>query len=68
MARAFAREGARVVLAARRRDALAEAAAEIRRREGPAEGLAEVMPVDATDSRAVEEHLVAVTERWGRCR
>ena len=61
VARAFAREGARVVLAARRRAPLEEAAADIRSRDG----LAEVMPVDATDPQAVEEHLQAVAERWG---
>jgi 7-alpha-hydroxysteroid dehydrogenase len=60
VARAFAREGARVVLAARRREPLEEAAADIR----SCDGLAEVMPVDATDPQAVEQHLQAVTERW----
>lgn len=61
VARAFAREGALVVLAARRREPLDSAAADIRSRDG----LAEVMPVDATDPGAVMLHLNAVADRLG---
>jgi len=61
VARAFAREGARVVLTARRREPLEETAADIRSRDG----LAVVMPVDAADPQAVEKHLQAATDRWG---
>jgi 7-alpha-hydroxysteroid dehydrogenase len=61
VARAFAREGARVVLAARRRAPLDEISKEI---EGHG-GLAEVSTVDATDPRAVNAHLQEVTDRCG---
>jgi len=61
VARAFAREGATVVLAARRREPLEAVAADIHSRDG----LALVMPVDATDLRAVEQHLRAVADRFG---
>ena len=52
VAKAFAREGARVFLAARNRDKLQAVAAEIR----ATGGRAEVAPVDATDKDAVEAH------------
>ena len=61
VARAFSREGSRVILAARRPEPLGEIAEDIRGHGG----LAEVMPVDATDARAVESHLGAVTDRFG---
>lgn len=61
VARAFAREGARVVLAARGRDRLEAIADEIRR----AGGVADVMPVDATDQQAVEAHLTEAAARAG---
>lgn len=61
VARAFAREGARVVLAARRREPLDEVSKDI----GRSGGLAEVMTVDATDRIAVQRHLDEVTHRLG---
>ena len=61
VARAFAREGAMLVLAARGREALDRVATDIRSRDG----LAEVMPVDATDPRSVMLHLNEVTEHFG---
>lgn len=61
VARAFAREGARVVLAARGRDGLEAVAEEIRRTGGKAE----VAPVDATDRDAVEAHLAGIVDRAG---
>ncbi len=61
VARAFAREGSNVVLAARRREPLEGVSANIR----SLGGLAEVMPVDATDPHAVEHHLNEVAERVG---
>ena len=61
MARAFSREGSRVVLAARQREPLDEVSKDITSHGG----LAEVMPVDATDARAIERHLEAVTTRFG---
>jgi len=62
VARAFAWEGARVVLVARRRDRLAAMAEEIR----AAGGRAEVAPIpDAKDPAAVKAHLDAVTDRVG---
>jgi 7-alpha-hydroxysteroid dehydrogenase len=56
VAKAFAREGARVFLAGRTRAKL-EMAAEAIRKAG---GSADVAPVDATDHDAVEAHLRAV--------
>jgi NADP-dependent 3-hydroxy acid dehydrogenase YdfG len=59
VAKAFAREGARVFLAGRTEDSLkatAEAIAE-------AGGSAEVTPVDALDKDAVDAHLDAVRPR-----
>ncbi len=61
VARAFAREGAMVVLAARRREPLDEVSRDIKTHYG----LAEVMPVDATDPSAVTHHLNEVTDRFG---
>jgi 7-alpha-hydroxysteroid dehydrogenase len=61
VARAFAREGAMVVLAARRREPLDSVSTDIRSRDG----LAEVMPVDAVDPGAVNLHLKQVTDRFG---
>jgi 7-alpha-hydroxysteroid dehydrogenase len=61
VARAFAREGAKVVLAARRRELLDEVSKEI----GGRGGWAEVMTVDATDPLAVQRHLDEVSQRHG---
>jgi len=61
VAKAYAREGARVFLAARNRDRLETVAAEIT----AAGGKAEVAPVDATDHDAVEAHLQAIIAKAG---
>jgi 7-alpha-hydroxysteroid dehydrogenase len=61
VAKAFAREGARVFLAGRTRASL-EAVAEEIRAEG---GKADVAPVDATDHDAVEAHFQAVAATAG---
>lgn len=61
VARAYAREGARVFLAARSRAGLDAVAAEIR----AAGGRAEVNLVDATDPAAVAAHLAGVADRAG---
>ncbi len=61
VARAFAREGAKVVLAARRREPLDDVAKDI----GGRGGVAEVMTVDALDPIAVQRHLDEVTHRFG---
>ena len=61
VARAFAREGARVFLAARTAGPLEAVAAEIRAGGGEAEAA----PVDATDAAAVEAHLGGIVERAG---
>ena len=61
VAKAFAREGARVFLAARNRDALEAVAVEI----VEAGGRAEVALVDATNRQAVEEHLAGVAATAG---
>jgi len=61
VARAFVREGALVVLSARRREPLDQAAEEI----GGTTGLAQVMTVDATDPSAVQQHLDEVVRRHG---
>lgn len=58
VAKAFAREGARVVLAARREEPLSQLACELG-------GSAVAMPVDATDQAAVDAHLATVVERFG---
>ena len=64
VAKAYAREGARVFLAARNRERLEAVAAEI----AAAGGKAEVAPVDATDDAAVEAHLQAIVGRAGPVR
>ena len=61
VAKAFAREGTRVFLAARQVEPLETIAAQIR----ASGGRAEVAPVDATDEAAVELHLAAIVERAG---
>lgn len=61
VAKAFAREGARVFLAARNRAGLEAVATEIR----AAGGKAEVTLVDATDRAAVEAHLSDVAAKAG---
>ena len=61
-ARAFAREGARVHLAGRRRATLEPVAAAI----AAAGGKAELAEVDALDEAAVEAHLAAVAAAAGR--
>lgn len=61
VARAFAREGARVFLAGRTGETLEAVAADV----AAAGGSAEVAEVDALDERAVEEHADAVAEGAG---
>jgi 3-oxoacyl-[acyl-carrier protein] reductase len=61
VARAFAREGARVFLAGRTLESLEEVAEEIR----SAGGVAESARVDALDERAVEQHMGEVMEQAG---
>jgi NAD(P)-dependent dehydrogenase (short-subunit alcohol dehydrogenase family) len=61
VARAYAREGARVFLAGRTRESLEAVAKEIAA-EG---GSAEVAELDALDERAVDEHAREVTEKVG---
>jgi NAD(P)-dependent dehydrogenase (short-subunit alcohol dehydrogenase family) len=61
VARTFAREGARVFLAGRTRNALEAVAKEIT----AAGGAAEVAEVDALDARAVDEHARAVADQAG---
>jgi NAD(P)-dependent dehydrogenase (short-subunit alcohol dehydrogenase family) len=61
VAKAFAREGARVFLAARNAKRLEAVAKEIR----DSGGEAEVAPVDATDEKAVDLHLAAVADKAG---
>jgi NAD(P)-dependent dehydrogenase (short-subunit alcohol dehydrogenase family) len=61
-ARAFAREGARLFLAGRRRASVEAVAAEVR----AAGGAAEVAEVDALDEQAIQAHLAGVVERAGR--
>lgn len=61
VARAFAREGARVFLAARRLAELEVVADEIRARGGAAE----VAVIDAKDPIAIEAHLEGVVDRAG---
>jgi NAD(P)-dependent dehydrogenase (short-subunit alcohol dehydrogenase family) len=60
-ARAFAREGARVFLAARRREPLEALAKEII----AAGGKAEAAPVDALDGAAVEKHAEMIAAKAG---
>lgn len=64
VAKAFAREGARVFLAARNAERLEQTAADVR----SSGGKAEVAPVDATDHDAVEAHLQRVAELAGPVR
>ena len=61
VARAFAREGARLFLAGRRLAPLSAVAEEITR----AGGSAEVAQVDALDAQAVEQHLSEVVQKAG---
>jgi len=61
MARAFAGQGARVILAGRTAAPLEATAREI----ASAGGQSEVMPVDATDRAAVEAHIAAAADRAG---
>jgi 3-oxoacyl-[acyl-carrier protein] reductase len=61
VARAFAREGAKVFLAGRTRAKLEEVAQEIR----SAGGVAETAQVDALDEKAVDEHADAVAAEAG---
>jgi NAD(P)-dependent dehydrogenase (short-subunit alcohol dehydrogenase family) len=61
VARAFAREGARVFLVGRTREKLDTVAEEMR----SAGGMAEVAEVDALDERAVDEHADAVAASAG---
>ena len=61
VARAFAREGAKVHLAGRTLESLEEVAQEIR----SAEGVAETAQVDAMDEWAVDEHADAVAASAG---
>jgi NAD(P)-dependent dehydrogenase (short-subunit alcohol dehydrogenase family) len=61
VARAFAREGARVFLAGRTRERLEEVAGEIR----SAGGVARTAEVDALDEKAVDEHAAAVAAEAG---
>ena len=61
VAKAHAREGATVILAARKREALEAVAAEIR----AAGGRAEVTLVDARDPASIASHLDEVVGRFG---
>jgi NAD(P)-dependent dehydrogenase (short-subunit alcohol dehydrogenase family) len=61
VARAFAREGARVFLAGRTLESIEEVAEEIR----SAGGVAETAQVDALDERAIEEHADEVVKKAG---
>jgi short-subunit dehydrogenase len=61
---ALAREGARVVLLARRTDALEQVAAEIAAESGPGRTL--VTPADVTDADAVERAAAEAEQRFGR--
>ena len=61
VAKAFAREGARVYLTARRVEPLEAVAREIRE----AGGRAEVAPLDARDKDAIEAHLAGIVKEAG---
>jgi 3-oxoacyl-[acyl-carrier protein] reductase len=61
VARAFAREGARVFLAGRTREKLEEVAEQIR----SAGGVAKTAEVDALDEQVVEKHIGEVVEQAG---
>ncbi len=60
-AAALAREGARVMAAARRRDRLSELAAEVR----AAAGVLEIFPVDVCDRALVKEMVATTKKRFG---
>src|SRR5690349_313432 len=62
VARAFAREGARVFLAGRTQAKLAKVAEEIRAQGG----VANTAVVDALDERAVDEYVDTVVEQTGQ--
>jgi NAD(P)-dependent dehydrogenase (short-subunit alcohol dehydrogenase family) len=62
-ATSLAREGARVAIAARRRDVLERAAEEIRAAAGAGEVMA--VPCDVTDEAQVRAMVDAVVARWG---
>ena len=62
VARAFAREGARLFLTGRTLSSIVGIAAKI----GAAGGVADAAQVDARDERAIEEHLDAVIRKAGR--
>src|SRR5947208_4261337 len=62
VARAFAREGARVFLAGRTRSKLDRVADQIRSNGGAAE----TAVVDALDERSVDEYVDALVDRAGR--
>jgi NAD(P)-dependent dehydrogenase (short-subunit alcohol dehydrogenase family) len=62
VARAFAREGARLFLTGRHRASVETAATEV----VSAGGSAEAAEVDALDERAVDEHLQSVIDKAGR--
>jgi NAD(P)-dependent dehydrogenase (short-subunit alcohol dehydrogenase family) len=62
VARAFAREGAKIFLTGRRRDPVEAVAKDIR----AAGGSAEAAEVDALDERAIERHLQSVIDKVGR--
>jgi 3-oxoacyl-[acyl-carrier protein] reductase len=62
VARAFARDGARVFLAGRTLDAVQDVANQI----SSAGGIAEAARVDALDEQAVEKHIGAVARKAGR--
>lgn len=61
VARAFAREGAKVFLAGRTSESLEDVAEQIR----SAGGVAETAQVDALDEQAIEKHIGEVAERAG---
>ena len=63
VARAFAREGARVFLAGRRLASVEAVAADILAADGTRGGAAEAAEVDALDERAIDSHLQAVIDK-----
>jgi len=62
VAKAFAREGARVFLAGRRIEPLEKVATDIRRLGGEAD----VVPVDTLDEQAVDVHFSRIVEKAGK--
>lgn len=62
VARRLAREGARMVLAARRVDRLEQVAADVKK----VGGQALILPTDVTRQEQVEQMLQACLKRWGR--